>query len=46
MVGIHRTYPGSFERYERNIAIDNICRIAWALDVEPSELLVQIRRHK
>lgn len=39
--GIHRTYLGSVERGERNIAIDNICRIAWALGVEPADLLAQ-----
>jgi transcriptional regulator with XRE-family HTH domain len=39
LVGIHRTYLGSVERTERNIAIDNICRIAWALDVQPADLL-------
>jgi transcriptional regulator with XRE-family HTH domain len=38
-VGIHRTYMGSVERAERNVGIDNICRIAWALGVRPFELL-------
>jgi transcriptional regulator with XRE-family HTH domain len=37
--GVHRTYLGSVERAERNVAIDNICRIAWALGVEPADLL-------
>jgi transcriptional regulator with XRE-family HTH domain len=37
--GIHRTYVGSVERAERNVAIDNICRLAWALGVEPASLL-------
>jgi transcriptional regulator with XRE-family HTH domain len=37
--GIHRTYLGSIEREERNVAIDNICRIAWALGVQPRDLL-------
>jgi len=37
--GIHRTYMGSVERGERNVAIDNICRIAWALGVPAFELL-------
>lgn len=44
--GIHRTYLGSVERGERNIAIDNICRIAWALGVQPSDLLIEMRREK
>jgi transcriptional regulator with XRE-family HTH domain len=37
--GIHRTYLGSVERGERNVAVDNVCRIAWALGVQPRELL-------
>ena len=37
--GIHRTYLGSVERGERNVAIDNICRIAWALGVHACDLL-------
>jgi transcriptional regulator with XRE-family HTH domain len=39
LAGIHRTYLGSIERGERNIAIDNICRIAWALGVKLPDLL-------
>jgi transcriptional regulator with XRE-family HTH domain len=39
--GIHRTCLGSVERGERNVAIDNICRIAWALDVEPADLVTK-----
>jgi transcriptional regulator with XRE-family HTH domain len=40
LAGIHRTYLGSVERAERNLAIDNICRIAWALGVRPADLLL------
>lgn len=40
---IHRTYVGSVERVERNISIDNICRLAWALGVDVRELLTPIR---
>jgi transcriptional regulator with XRE-family HTH domain len=42
--GIHRTYLSSVERAERNIAIDNICRIAWALGVAGAELLTEAQR--
>jgi transcriptional regulator with XRE-family HTH domain len=41
--GIHRTYLGSVERAERNVAIDNICRLAWALGVDVRELLTPTR---
>lgn len=37
--GLHRTYIGSVERCERNISIDNIQRIAQALDLPPADLL-------
>lgn len=37
--GINRTYLSSVERGQRNVSIDNICRIAAALDCHPRELL-------
>jgi transcriptional regulator with XRE-family HTH domain len=40
---IHRTYVGSVERGERNVSLDNICRLAWALEVDVRELLKPIR---
>ncbi|MBA3059538.1 MAG: helix-turn-helix transcriptional regulator [Gammaproteobacteria bacterium] len=36
---LHRTYVGSIERRERNVSLDNIERIAWALGVDVCELL-------
>ena len=40
--GLHRTYIGSVERGERNVSLQNIVRIAHALDVAASGLLVGI----
>ncbi len=37
--GLHRTYIGSLERGERNVALLNIVRLAVALDLDPSELV-------
>jgi transcriptional regulator with XRE-family HTH domain len=37
--GLHRTYVGSVERAERNVSIDNMERLALALDVDVVDLL-------
>jgi transcriptional regulator with XRE-family HTH domain len=37
--GLARSYLGGVERGQRNIALLNICRLAEALGVPPSELL-------
>ena len=39
LCGLHRTYVGSVERGERNIAIDNMERIARALKTPLREFL-------
>lgn len=39
--GLHRTYVGSLERGERNVALLNIVALARALDVAPSELVAE-----
>jgi transcriptional regulator with XRE-family HTH domain len=41
--GLHRTYVGSIERSERNVSIDNIAKLAVALDVKVSTLLMEER---
>lgn len=37
--GLARSYLGGVERGQRNIALLNICRLAAALSLPPSELL-------
>ena len=36
--GLHRNYVGGVERGERNVALENIVKLAKALAVSPSEL--------
>lgn len=36
---LHRTYISSIERAERNVSLENIFRIATALEVDPRQLL-------
>ena len=37
--GLHRTYVGSIERGERNVSLENIERLAKALNVPASRLM-------
>lgn len=39
LAGLHRTYVGSVERGERNVAVDNMEALANALGLDISELL-------
>jgi len=41
LCGLHRTYIGSIECFRRSISLENIKRIADALDIEPYRLLVE-----
>jgi transcriptional regulator with XRE-family HTH domain len=40
-VGLHRTYIGSFERGERNLSLQNLVRIANALELPLSSLVAE-----
>jgi transcriptional regulator with XRE-family HTH domain len=40
--GLHRTYVGSIERGERNVWIDNIERLADALQLDVADLLIAL----
>jgi transcriptional regulator with XRE-family HTH domain len=42
MSGIHRTYIGSVERGERNISILNMMRIAKALEIPLSSIILEM----
>lgn len=44
LAGLHWTYVSSVERAQRNISIDNICKLAAALGIHPRDLLVPDKR--
>jgi transcriptional regulator with XRE-family HTH domain len=43
LAGFDRTYISLIERGERNPSFTNLCRLAYALDMTPSELLKGIK---
>jgi transcriptional regulator with XRE-family HTH domain len=43
LADLHRTYIGSVEGGERNVALENIVRLARALGTTPSKLLEEVR---
>lgn len=43
MCGLHRTYISDIERFQRNIALDNVQKIADALCIETYKLFIEQR---
>ena len=39
--GLHRTYISSIERFQRNVSIENIQRIADALEIDTYKLFLE-----
>lgn len=42
--GLHRTYISDIERGCRSLSFKNVCRLAWALNLEPSTLMAMAER--
>ena len=40
LCGLHRTYISDIECFQRNVSLENVQRIATALNVEPYMLLI------
>ena len=44
--GLHRTYISTIERFQRNVSLENVQRIADALGIEAYKLLIDINGGK
>ena len=44
--GLHRTYISTVERFQRNISIENVQRIADALSIEAYKLFIEDNREE
>ncbi len=45
LAGIHRTYVGDVERGERNVSIVNMARLAAALEMPLSKIVLEMEKH-
>ena len=41
LCGLHRTYISDIERYQRNVSLEAVQKIADALQIEPYKLLIE-----
>ena len=46
LCGLHRTYISDVELGKRNVSLENIDKIAYALDVNISEIFIEVERHE
>ena len=46
LCGLHRTYISDIECFQRNVSIENVQRIAEALDIDAYKLLMQNKEDK
>lgn len=46
LCGLHRTYISDIELGKRNVSLENIDKIAYALQVKKSELFVQVEHYE
>lgn len=44
--GLHRTYISGIERFQRNVSLENVQRIADGLGIEPYVLLLEEKEDK
>ena len=46
LCGLHRTYISDIELCKRNVSLENIDKIAHALQVKKSELFVEVEKYE